>query len=49
VAAERDADLIVMGVQGRTAIDLMVFGSTTHEVIRNAPCPVLTIRREEAV
>lgn len=49
VAAEHNIDLIVMGVQGRHAIDLMVFGSTTHEVIRHASCPVLTIRREEAV
>jgi nucleotide-binding universal stress UspA family protein len=39
-----DVDLIVMGVHGRGAVDLMIFGSTTHQVVRQAPCPVLTIR-----
>jgi nucleotide-binding universal stress UspA family protein len=42
--AARKSDLIVMGVHGRGAIDLMVFGSTTRAVIQNAECPVLTIR-----
>lgn len=44
-AAERQSDLIVMGVHGRGAIDLLVFGSTTHHVIRAATCPVLIVRR----
>jgi len=44
VAAERGTDLIVMGVHGRGAVDLMLFGSNTHHVIRGASCPVLTIR-----
>jgi nucleotide-binding universal stress UspA family protein len=44
VAAEKGAGLVVMGVQGRGAIDLMLFGSTTHHVIREARCPVLTVR-----
>lgn len=44
LAAERRSDLIVMGVQGRGAVDLLMFGSNTHEVIRAAPCPILTIR-----
>lgn len=47
VASERGIELIVMGVHGRHAVDLAVFGSTTHRVIRGASCPVLTIRREE--
>jgi nucleotide-binding universal stress UspA family protein len=42
-AAERP-DLIVMGVHGRSAVDMLVFGSTTHHVIRAAYCPVLIIR-----
>ncbi len=41
---EQQADLVVMGVVGRGAIDLMMFGSTTHHVIRAAECPVLTVR-----
>jgi nucleotide-binding universal stress UspA family protein len=43
-AAERGCDLIVMGVQGRGATDLMLFGSTTQHVVREAACPVLTLR-----
>jgi nucleotide-binding universal stress UspA family protein len=45
-AAERRSDLIVMGVQGRGVADLMFFGSTTHHVVRQATCPVLTIRAQ---
>ena len=45
VAAERQSDLIVMGVQGRGAADLLFFGSTTQHVVREASCPVLTLRR----
>jgi nucleotide-binding universal stress UspA family protein len=47
VAREHDADVIVMGVHGRNAVDLMVFGSTTHHVIREAHCPVLTLRSDD--
>jgi nucleotide-binding universal stress UspA family protein len=43
-AAEEQADLIVMGVHGRSPLDLLVFGSTTHHVIRTATCPVLIVR-----
>jgi universal stress protein A len=45
VAAEQQADLIVIGVQGRGAADLMLFGSTTQHVVRHATCPVLTLRK----
>jgi nucleotide-binding universal stress UspA family protein len=44
LAAEGNVNLIVMGVRGRGALDLTVFGSNTHHVIRTATCPVLTIR-----
>jgi nucleotide-binding universal stress UspA family protein len=43
VASEQQADLLVMGVQGRGAIDLALFGSTTHHVVRQGECPVLTL------
>lgn len=42
-AAEERSDLIVMGVHGRNALDLMIFGSTTNQVVRRATCPVLTV------
>jgi nucleotide-binding universal stress UspA family protein len=44
VAEERRSDLIVMGVAGRGGIDRMVFGSTAAQVVREAACPVLTVR-----
>ena len=47
-AAEHQADLIVMGVHGRGALDLLVFGSTTHHVIRASACPVLIVRSAQA-
>jgi nucleotide-binding universal stress UspA family protein len=43
LAAERNSNLIVMGVQGRGGVDLMVFGSNTHDVIWAASCPVLSV------
>ena len=43
VAAAEGADLIVMGVHGRGTVDLMVFGSNTNAVSRNATCPVLIV------
>jgi nucleotide-binding universal stress UspA family protein len=46
VAAEQQTDLIVMGVQGRGAADLTFFGSTTQHVVREAACPVLTLRQK---
>lgn len=44
IAAEREIDLIVMGVRRRGAVDMMLFGSTAQHVIRLAHCPVLTLR-----
>ena len=44
LAFEREADLIIMGVHGRGPLDIAVFGSTAHKVVREAPCPVMTVR-----
>jgi len=44
LALARNAGLIVMGVHGRSLLDLMAFGSVTHDVVREAACPVLTVR-----
>ena len=43
IAAERQSDLIVLGVHGRNAFDRLVFGSTTEHIIRRASCPVLAV------
>jgi nucleotide-binding universal stress UspA family protein len=45
IAAQNQTDLIVMGVRGRNPLDLMLFGSTTNHVVRQACCPVLTVRQ----
>jgi len=44
VATDGRAELIVIGVQGRGAADLLFFGSTAQQVVRQAVCPVLTLR-----
>jgi nucleotide-binding universal stress UspA family protein len=44
VAEKENAEMIVMGVHGRGALNRRLFGSTTHHVIREARCPVLTLR-----
>lgn len=43
LAADEQADLIVVGLRGRRAIDRAMFGSTTNHLVRRAKCPVLTI------
>jgi nucleotide-binding universal stress UspA family protein len=42
IATEDAAQLIVMGQHSRSDADLLLFGSTTNQVVRHAPCPVLT-------
>ena len=44
VAAERHAGLIVLGASGHGAIERMFYGSTAQHVVRQAVCPVLTLR-----
>ncbi len=43
LATETEADLVILGVRGRNALDLALFGSTTHRVIQVGPCPVLAV------
>jgi nucleotide-binding universal stress UspA family protein len=49
VSAARDlsADLIVMGTHGLTGVSHFLLGSVAEKVVRRAPCPVLTVRRDE--
>jgi nucleotide-binding universal stress UspA family protein len=46
-AEEEDVDLIVMGTHGRSGARRMLLGSVAEEVVREAPCPVLIVRRAE--
>jgi len=43
-AVEEQIDMVAMGVRGRGALDLAVFGSTTYRVMQLGPCPVLAVR-----
>ena len=43
-AVKNKVDIIIIGTHGRTGIDRILFGSTAAQVVRNAPCPVLTVR-----
>ena len=43
LAGQEHAGLIVMGVRGRSAVDMTIFGSVTRQVVRRATCPVLTV------
>jgi nucleotide-binding universal stress UspA family protein len=43
-AQEKAADLIVMATHGRTGLYHALMGSVAEKVVRQAPCPVLSIR-----
>jgi nucleotide-binding universal stress UspA family protein len=38
------SDLIVLGTHGRRGLDRLLLGSVAEQVLRKAPCPVLTAR-----
>lgn len=42
-AARSSSDLIAMGTRGRSGLARTVLGSVTERVLREAPCPVMTI------
>ena len=42
-AEEHDIDLVVMGTHGRHGLTRWLMGSVAEEVVRRAPCPVLTV------
>lgn len=46
-ADELNIDLIVISTHGHTGLKHVVLGSTAENVVRHAPCPVLTVRVEE--
>ncbi|MDA0661093.1 MAG: universal stress protein [Planctomycetota bacterium] len=43
-AQENDIDMIVMSTHGRSGVAHMLLGSVAENVIRSAPCPVLTVQ-----
>jgi nucleotide-binding universal stress UspA family protein len=46
VAADKKCDLIVMGTHGRTGVRRLLMGSVAEQVLREAPCAVLTVRTQ---
>jgi len=44
IAEEEKVDMIVMSTHGRTGIMRMLMGSVAEEVVRNATCPVVTVK-----
>jgi universal stress protein A len=49
VAQEIEAGLIVMATHGRTGLSYFFLGSVAERVLREAPCPVMTVRSRFAV
>jgi universal stress protein A len=43
-AKELHADLVCIGTHGREGISRVLLGSVAEHVLRQAPCPVLTVR-----
>ncbi len=46
-AKEKGIDLIVMGTHGRSGFSHLLLGSVAENVVRRAPCSVLTVRPAE--
>lgn len=44
---ELNIDLITIATHGYTGLKHVLFGSTAENVVRNSPCPVLTVRHPE--
>ena len=44
LAQEIRCALIVMGTQGQTGLARLLMGSVAEQVVRNAPCPVVTVK-----
>ncbi|MFI4942282.1 MAG: universal stress protein, partial [Burkholderiales bacterium] len=42
------SQLIVLGARGHSALERVLFGSTSRGVVRDAPCPVLVVRGKAA-
>jgi nucleotide-binding universal stress UspA family protein len=44
VALERDSEMILVGIEGRGRLGEVILGSTSRDIIRHAPCPVVVAR-----
>lgn len=48
LAQTSHADLIVLGTHGRTGLGRLLLGSVAEQVVRKAPCLVLTVKAPSA-
>lgn len=46
-SAAEDIDLIITGTHGRRGVAHALLGSVAEQVVRTAPCPVLTVKHPE--
>lgn len=44
IALEEDVDLVLVGASGKDAVERLLLGSVTQELVRSCPLPVLTVR-----
>jgi universal stress protein A len=44
---ENNTDLVIVGVKGRSALEVVFLGSVARDVVNHAPCPVLVVRPVE--
>lgn len=47
VAGKSNADMIILPTHGRSGWKHLLMGSVAEKVIRNAPCPVLVLRKQQ--
>ncbi len=47
LAADLEADLVVVGTHGRRGLSRLLIGSTAEAAVRLSPCPVLVVRKKE--
>lgn len=46
LAADLEADLVVVGTHGRRGVSRLLLGSVAEATVRLAPCPVLVVRKK---
>lgn len=45
LATKQSIDLIVLTTKGRSGLKRVLVGSTAEQIMRDAPCPVMSVRR----
>jgi universal stress protein A len=46
LATKQSIDLIVLTTKGRSGLKRVLVGSTAEQIMRHAPCPVMSVRRQ---